>query len=162
VNEMTQSVDVPATVLDLLEVDPLPIQHGRTLRPYLTNSHKAEPLPFVFSEYLENEEACLRTDRWKFVFCSGRRARTDGYATSNPAPGRYVRLFDRKADPGELNNVAARNSELVNGFQKDMLALLRKTHPEAVAEPNIRDTAELLDWYLRPRDAKAVEIKKPS
>ena len=128
----------------------------------MINSQKPEPLPFVFSEYLENEEACLRTDRWKFVFCSGKRARTDGYAASNPTPGRYVRLFNRTVDPDELRNVAPENSHLVKKFQNDMLALLRKTHADAAAEPNVRDTAELLDWYLRPRDARAAEIRRQS
>src|SRR5262249_9599262 len=35
VEDMTQHVDVTATICDLLGVDPLPAMHGRSLRPYL-------------------------------------------------------------------------------------------------------------------------------
>ncbi|HVW84116.1 MAG TPA: sulfatase-like hydrolase/transferase [Bryobacteraceae bacterium] len=153
VHDMTQSVDVPATILDLLGADPLPVQHGRSLRPYLTGGRRPDPLPFVFNEYLENEEACLRTPRWKFVHCSGKRARKDGYATANPTPGRYVRLYDRSADPNEFHDVSAAHPQMVKQFQAEMLAVFRRTHPEAEKEPKTQDTGELLDWYLRPRDA---------
>ena len=153
VQEATQSVDVPATILDLLGAGALPIQHGRSLRPYLMASGGLDPLPFVFSEYLENEEACVRTPRWKFVHCSGKRARKDGYETADPTPGRYVKLYDRQADPNELRDVSAVQPDQVRRFQSSMLEVFRRTHPDASAEPSRFSTPELLDWYLRPRDA---------
>jgi arylsulfatase A-like enzyme len=158
VNDATQSVDVPATILDVLGIDPLPVQHGRTLRPYLSGADRPEPLPFVFSEYLENEEACLRTDRWKFVHCSGKRARTDGYVTAQPAPGRYVRLYDRTVDPDELHDLSSMRPDVVKQFQNDMLDVFRKTHPQASNEPHSGDIGDSLDWYLRPRDAATVGV----
>ena len=60
-----------------------------------------------FREYLENEEAAVRTREWKFIFCSGKRARQDGYDTHEPRPGRYMRLYHLGDDPRELNNLAA-------------------------------------------------------
>jgi arylsulfatase A-like enzyme len=106
----------------------------------------------VFSEYLENEEAHLRSKIWKLVYCSGRRARRDGYETDDPTPGRYVRLFDLREDPDELTNVARQRLEIVTSYQEVMLAFFRNSHPDARHEPRRMSTEQLLDWYLRPRD----------
>ena len=142
VHDLTEHVDVPATIAELMEIEPLPIQHGHSLRPNLER-RRDEPRESIFSEYLENEEAYIRTDRWKFIFCTGRRARTDGYATENPTPGRYEILYDLRADPGEFRNVADRHPDVVNRLTRVMLERFRETHVT-------RD--ETLDWYLRPRD----------
>lgn len=153
VGDLTESVDVPATILDMLAVERLPGQHGQSLRPYLAGRRPHSPRQSIFSEYLENEEACLRTRRWKFIYCSGRRSRRDGYITDNPTPGRYVRLFDLKQDPGEFSDVSGRHPQLVQEFTRQMLSRVRNTHPESHAEPRAAGAEEALDWYLRPRDA---------
>jgi choline-sulfatase len=62
----------------------------------------------VFSEYLENEEAMIRTGRYKLIVGTGRRHRRDGYATANPTPGPYQRLYDLLADPDETTDVCDR------------------------------------------------------
>ena len=152
VTDYTEHVDVPATIVDLMNVDRLPIQHGQSLRPYLEKGHSDAPRPNIFSEYLENEEAFVRTDRWKFIFCSGKRKRTDGYETENPTPGRYIRLFDLKNDPGEFTNVAARNADTVQKLERTMLDRFRTTHPDAAREPQRLSLEESLEWYVRPRD----------
>lgn len=151
IGDLTEHVDVPATVLDLLGVEPLPVQHGRSLRPCL-EGRRSEPRDYIFSEYLENEEAFVRTDRHKFIFCSGRRERGDGYKTDNPTPGRYVRLYDLEADPGEFINIAPRKPELVERFERVMLERFRHTHPDAAEEPTSLRIEEAIEWYLRPRD----------
>jgi len=153
--DFTESVDVGPTILDLLGAERFDMNHGQSLRAYVEGSRVEKPRQAIFSEYLENEEACLRTSQWKFVQCSGRRARTDGYSTDNPTPGRYCRLFDLKADPREFHNVAGQHPELVQKFSAEMLAVFRSTHPEAPQEPASLSVAEAIDWYLRPRDAKA-------
>jgi arylsulfatase A-like enzyme len=145
-------VDVSPTLFDLLGVGPFDVHHGQSLLPYLEGRRPRRPRASIFSEYLENEEACVRTDRWKFTQCSGRRKRTDGYETDRPTPGRYVRLYDLKADPGEFTDVAARHPEVVGELSNVMLERFRSTHPESAAEPRL-PTADAIDWYLRPRDA---------
>jgi len=152
VRELTEHVDVPATITDLIGIEPPEGRHGRSLRPYLEGRATA-PRDHVFSEYLENEEAYIRTRQWKFIYCSGRRARGDGYITDDPTPGRYVRLFDLKNDPGEFSNVAPANGEVVARMQTLLLDRFRSTHPEAAVEPRGLSAEESLDWYLRPRDA---------
>ncbi len=154
VHDFTESVDVPPTILDLLGAEPFRVQHGQSLRPYLTGRRPNQPRGYIFSEYLENEEACIRTARWKFVHCSGKRARTDGYKTDHPTPGRTVRLYDLKHDPGEFQNVASRHTDGVAGLSRTMLQRFRATHPEAASEPPNMPDADAIEWYLRPRDAK--------
>ena len=152
VNEMTEHVDVTPTILDLLGVDRLPVMHGNSLMPYI-EGRRTQPRNHIFSEYHENEEACVRTDRWKFVLCTGRRERQDGYKTENPTPGRWMRLYDLKADPGEFNNVASKHPEVVRRLEETLLSRFRATHPDAAGEPRGRDPVESIEWYLPPRDA---------
>lgn len=151
VREMTEHIDVPATITDMLDLERLPIQHGVSLRPYLEGT-KPSPRDHIFSEYLENEEAYIRTDRWKFIYCTGQRERKDGYVTDRPTPGRYRILYDLQADPGEFHNVAPRHSREVERFTGLLLKRFRATHPDAASEPKDRSEEEILDWYLRPRD----------
>ena len=155
VRDFTESVDVPSTILDVLGIDRFAVEHGRSLRPYLTGGKVKPPREYVFSEYLENEEAFVRTSRWKYIQCSGRRKRTDGYETDKPTPGRYWRLYDLKADPGEFKDVAARRPEVARMMRGKLLERFRTTHPEAGVEPKGLDPVEAVEFYLRPRDAKA-------
>jgi len=154
VTDFTESVDVGPTILDLLGAERFEVDHGQSLRAYVEGKRVERPRKEIFSEYLENEEACVRTREWKFIQCSGRRARTDGYFTDNPTPGRYSRLYDLKKDPGEFRNVADRHPAVVQMLSSDMLSVFRATHPEARQEPEKLTDAEAIDWYLRPRDAK--------
>jgi len=152
VDDFTEHVDVTATIVDVMSLDRLPIQHGQSLRPYLEARQMDTPRDHVFSEYLENEEAFIRTKRWKYIFCSGRRARTDGYLTDNPTPGRYRRLYDLTADAGEFTDVAAGNPGEVAQLEGLMLDRFRRTHPEAANEPQRLSRVESIEFYLPPRD----------
>jgi choline-sulfatase len=153
VQQFTESVDVPHTILDLLGVDPLPLLHGSSLRPYLEGRKPGRARNSIFSVYLENEEAYVRTDRWKFIHCSGQRRRTDGYETDRPTPGRYMRLYDLKNDPGEFRDVSAKHPEVVRSLRASMLERFLATHPEVEKVPT-GDDVERLEWFLRPRDGE--------
>ena len=153
VNDMTEHIDVAPTILDLLGADPMPVQHGRSLRPYL-EAREIAPRDHIFSQYLENEEVFLRTGRWKYIYCSGRRKRTDGYLIDNPTPGRYQRLYDLKADPGEFTDIAPRNPKVVTQLQDLILKRYRATHPDAANEAKTSTREEAMEFYIRPRDAK--------
>jgi choline-sulfatase len=153
VDDMTEHVDVTATICDMMGLDPMPIMHGQTLRPYLEGRRMSNPRNHIFSEYLENEEAYIRTPEWKYILCSGRRARTDGYKTDNPTPGRYRRLYDLKNDRGEFTDLAAKNPGKVDELESVMLERFRSTHPDRAREPQRLSRAEAIEFYLRPRDA---------
>lgn len=138
VRHYTESVDVATTISRLLNLkDRVPVTHGRDL---FTAPARDE----IFSVYLENEEACLLWDRWKLIYTTGRRKREDGYETENPTPGKIVRLYDRKQDPDEFTNVAAKHPALVQTLTHKLEQKFLTTHPE----PGLT-----LDAYLRPRDA---------
>jgi arylsulfatase A-like enzyme len=154
VNDFTESIDVPPTITEVLGAERFSLNQGQSLAPYLTGKRPPSPRQSIFSEYLENEEACVRTSRWKFIQCSGKRLRTDGYRTDNPTPGRYVRLYDLQNDPGEFSDVSAKYPEAVQTLSAELLKRFRSTHPEASQEPSNLAVAEAIDWYLRPRDAK--------
>ena len=150
VHDLTEHVDLSPTIVDLMQLGPLPVQHGRSLRPYLEGRY-IQPSDHIFSEYLENEEAYIRTERWKFIYCTGKRARKDGYIVENPTPGRYRILHDLKNDPGEFHNVVQQHPGVAATLQSLMLKRFRGTHPDAVNEPRANED-DILDWYLRPRD----------
>lgn len=151
VDNLTEHIDVPATITDMMDLKPLPDAHGRTLKPYLTGRN-AEVRDTTFCEYLENEEVFARTKRWKYIYCSGKRKRGDGYETDNPTPGRYRRLYELTTDPNELRDVAGRHPEVVKQLQNAILDRFRKTHPEAEKEPGQASKEDALDFYVRPRD----------
>jgi choline-sulfatase len=155
VADMTEHIDVSATICDIMGIAPMNVLHGESLRPYLEGRRMDHPRDHIFSEYLENEEAYIKTPEWKYIFCSGRRERTDGYKTDNPKPGRYRRLYDLKNDPGEFTDVAAKHPEMVDRFEGLILARFRATHPDSGREPQRLSRAEAIEYYLRPRDAKS-------
>jgi choline-sulfatase len=152
IKEMTEHVDVAPTVIDLMGLDALPVHHGQSLRPYLEGRRPSGIRDHIFSQYLENEEVFIRSEKWKYIFCSGKRKRTDGYVTDNPTPGRYFRLYDRKSDAGEFTDVAAKNPAVVREMEELVLRRFRATHPEAASEPPGLDRQGAIEWYVRPRD----------
>jgi choline-sulfatase len=151
VEELTESLDLTPTLLEFLGAPPLERMQGESLAPYLEGGRPARPRDHVFSEYLHNEELMIRTRRWKLVYCSGKRARDDGYQTDRPTPGRYLRLYDVEADPGEFTDRAAENADVAAELLELALRRFRATHPEAGREPPGLAREEALDWYLTPR-----------
>ena len=152
IEEMTEHIDVTPTICALLGLDAMPGLHGQSLMPYLEGKPPARPRDHIVSQYLENEEAFVRTKDWKYIYCTGRRERTDGYVTDRPTPGRYRRLYDLRRDPGEFTDVAPKHLDTVRRLEDLMLSRFRATHPEADREPKASREAAL-DFYLQPRDA---------
>ena len=151
VDSLSEHADLSATIVDLMGLEQPPVQHGTSLRPWM-EGQSGGPRDHIFSEYLENEEAFIRTPRWKFIYCSGRRSRGDGYITDTPTPGRYTRLYDLKRDPGEFTNVAERHPEVVRELRSLLVERFLKTHPEAASVSAGAPQEDRLDFFLRPRD----------
>jgi arylsulfatase A-like enzyme len=155
VEAMVELVDAFPTLLELLGVPQPPDLHGRSLVPLLKDRPGSEGRDVVFSEYLENEEAMVRSERYKLIVGTGRRVRQDGYVTDHPLPGPYERLFDLQDDSGETTDLGA-NPELAG--TKDELR--RRLHDRLVStrggvEPVPPDLSEIeaIHWCLVPRDA---------
>jgi choline-sulfatase len=152
VSDFTEHIDLGPTILDFLGAPPLPVQHGQSLRPYLDGKRVSSPRDHIFSQYLENEEAFIRSSEWKFIHCSGKRARGDGYDIDTPTPGRYNRLYNLRKDPGEFTDVAAANPKIVAKMEDLLLDRFRKTHPDVQQEPGNVSKQDAIEFYLRPRD----------
>ena len=150
---LVELVDVAPTILDALGAPPMPDTHGRSLLPLLegrTRRHR----DFVFSEYLPDNTAMIRTDAWKYVFGSGRRDLWS-YETGHGAPGRYERLYDMRGDPREFRNLArdARQRRRVEQFRAQMLDLFIKTDPRARDLPADLSVEKKLEWLVEPPEA---------
>jgi choline-sulfatase len=152
VSELVELVDVFPTIDALLGLADPPDLHGRSLVGLLTGTSGACGRTEVFSEYLENEEAMIRTDQYKLIVGTGRRARKDGYETGRPLPGPYARLYDLSNDPGETADVAGEpeSAAVVEDLRHRLYERYRATtagFPSDLPEP------EAIERCLIPRDA---------
>ena len=150
---LVELADLVPTLLDLLELPPLPDLHGTSLVPLLRGDPNASGRDVVFSEYLETEEAMVRSGRYKLIVGSGRHRRVDGYTDGRRPPGPYERLYDLEADPDETTDV---QSEPVLAPVKDELRhrLFDRmvTTREGIARvpPGLTEMEAIL-WCLVPR-----------
>ena len=154
VPEQVELVDVLPTLLDLVGV-PVPSDlHGRSLKALLMGEPGARGRDIVVSEYLENEEAMARSERYKLIVGTGRRARRDGYVSGNPTPGPYSRLFDLRADPEETDDLsaAAELGDVRERLLRAMYERLTTTRPEGEHVPEGLTERVAVEWCLRPRD----------
>jgi choline-sulfatase len=153
---LVEFIDIAPTVLEYCGIPrPLTMQ-GRGLVPVLegkSDRHRDE----IVVEYSENEEAALRTERWKFVYTTGKRERQDGYTTGRPLPGRTIRLFDLERDPDEMSNVAGRpeNAALVAEFTQRLADHLHRTARRPDQIPRTGDVLAQIDELLKPDDVPA-------
>ena len=61
VRDLTEHIDVPATIVDMMGLDSLPVMHGQTFARTSKAARPAHRRDHIFSEYLENEEAYIKT-----------------------------------------------------------------------------------------------------
>ncbi len=108
INEMIEGIDLLPTLLELLGVEAPSNLQGRSMADLALGKPDAEGRSYIFSEYLDNEEAMIADSRYKLIVGTGARRRTDGYITDDPTPGPYIRLFDRESDPNEDVDLSAR------------------------------------------------------
>ena len=161
VDSMVESVDLFPTVLELLGVAPPANLHGRSYVPLLRGDGAAKGRDVVFSEYLENEEAMVRSEHYKLIVGTGGRKRLDGYETEDPNPSPYVRLYDLEADPGESIDLS-RNKDL-RGVLDSLLDRLRErlvsTRDGVPPVPAGLSKIEAIHWCLVPRDKEPIAKK---
>ncbi|HSZ58236.1 MAG TPA: sulfatase [Tepidisphaeraceae bacterium] len=152
---LVQSFDLVPTMLDLSGVQMPSRVQGKSLAPILhgqTDHHRNQ----LFIEYSENAEGYVRTDRWKFIYCAGNRARQDGYATANPTPGRTLRLYDLQNDPDEFINLAVHpaHADRVAQFTAALAQHMRSTARQPELVPKTDDHFAILDFCVQPNDVK--------
>jgi choline-sulfatase len=153
---LAEFVDLAPTILDALGIPPLPDAQGKSLLPVLrghTDRHK----DYVFSEFLADNKAMVRGERWKYIFTSGKRDLGQGYATGYPPSGILHRLYDLENDPAETNDLARdpRYQNELRALQNRLLEWFRQTHPHAGAIPDDLPLDEQLVLFCEPPDVGA-------
>jgi arylsulfatase A-like enzyme len=148
---LVELIDIFPTILDLCGV-PAPVNvQGRSLLPLLrgeVDTHREH----VIAEYADNEEAMIRTGRWKLIYSTGRRRRRDGYALGPIAPGQSIRLYDMETDPDEHVNLAAQRkyADQVNDLLASLADHLRRTARDPQPLPETSDVHAILAHGLAP------------
>jgi choline-sulfatase len=155
---LVEFIDIAPTVLEYCGIAQPQTMQGKSLAPVLertSDRHRDE----VFIEYSENEEAALRTERWKFIYTTGKRERQDGYATGRALAGRTLRLFDLEHDPDEMTNIARQleNAPLVAEFTQKLAEHLRRTARRPEQIPQSGDVLTQIDVLLKPDDVEGPE-----
>jgi choline-sulfatase len=150
---LVELIDLLPTLLELCGV-PIPANvHGRSLTALLqekTDVHREH----VIAEYADNEEAMIRTQRWKLIYSTGARLRRDGYALGPPPSSPLVHLYDLDNDPDEIMNLAghAGHADQVVQLTNLLVDHLVHTAREPRLIPKTPDTRVILAHCLKPRD----------
>ncbi|NOY59054.1 MAG: sulfatase-like hydrolase/transferase, partial [Calditrichaeota bacterium] len=153
---LTEFVDIAPTILDLVQVDQMPGEQGKSLVPLLTGE-TLEHKDYVFAEFLIDNKAMIRTKKWKYIFTTGKRDLGQGYATGFPPSGILHRLYDVQDDPHEMKDVAKlpENRTVLIKMQNLMINHFKKTDPRAENLPAGLSVNETLAWFCEPPDANA-------
>jgi arylsulfatase A-like enzyme len=154
--DLVEMIDILPTVLHLMRLPVPPGLQGIDLEPLLRNQPHSPARSVVFSEYLENEEAMVRSARYKLIVGTGRRVRQDGYQTPQPLPllGPYQRLYDLDDDPNEIKDLGddSRLIPIKEELLNRMFDRLVSTRNEHDALPPGLSRLETIHWCLVPRD----------
>ena len=131
---------------------------GLDLEPLIRGKPGARGHDAVFSEYPENEEAMVRSARFKLIVGTGRRLRQDGYQTGKPLPGPYQRLFDLVDDPGETRDLAGDpgHQAVKDDLLRRMYRRMTTTRDGLEPIPPGLSPLEAIHWCLVPRDRPTV------
>jgi arylsulfatase A-like enzyme len=151
---LVELLDLAPTILETLDLPPLPNAHGRSLLPLLdqeVDRHREH----VFSVYFPDNKAMIRTERWKYIFTSGTRDLW-AYETGRGAPGRQERLYDMVGDPQEFHDLSGRQAHagLIASFRQRLLDEFRRTDPRAASLPLGLPLEERLEWFLQPPETQ--------
>jgi len=148
---LTEFIDVVPTITELLDVPPMETTQGNSLVPVLQQPDTSLN-EYVFSEFLVDNKAMLRSKEWKYIYTTGKRDLGQGYATGFGPSGVVHRLYNMQQDPNEMTNVADKpeNQEVMQKMQQEMLSLFKNTHPKANQLPEGLSIEEQLAWFCEP------------
>ena len=154
VHDLVELVDLVPTLLDLAGQPMPPDLHGQSLKGLLMGEPNVRGREVVVSEYLENEEAMIRSDRYKLVVGTGARIRRDGYGNGRPLAGPFERLYNMVQDPGESVDIHSRPemAPIVADLRRRLLQRLAGTREGRIPVPHGLSEAEALRWCLVPQD----------
>lgn len=151
IDALVEFVDLVPTIVEVLEVPTIEGLQGKSLVSLLEGKNE-QHRDFVFSEYLEDNMAMVRTREWKYIFTSGKKDLAIGYATGHPPPGMTHRLYNLEEDPGETKNLAAHpeHNRTLDELRWLMLGRFKETDPRAPRLPSNLDIDQALAWFCEP------------
>ena len=154
-SQLVELIDIVPTILELCGIKIPSNVQGRSLSRVIqgeTTVHREH----VISEYADNAEAMVRTDRWKLIHSAGNRKRRDGYATSPVPPGPSTRLYYLVEDPSELRDVSnlAENREILDHLIDVLVSHVKMTARNPNRLPETDDPLAILEQTLLPVEAR--------
>ncbi len=154
IDELIEHVDLLPSLLELVGISPPPDIQGHSFAALAQGIPGEGGRRYVFSEYLENEEAMLCDRRFKLIIGSGRRRRREGFVTDDPTPGPYEHLYDRETDPNEDADLAERPAfaEKKRELTDALFERITKTRNTNDQPPADLDQLETIRWCLVPKD----------
>ncbi|MEM7657633.1 MAG: sulfatase-like hydrolase/transferase [Bacteroidota bacterium] len=160
VNGLTEFVDVVPTVLEALGVPAMERTQGSSLIPVLEKPRSPHKTA-IFSEFLADHKAMIRTDRWKYVYTTGDRDLGQGYATGLAPPGVTHRLYDVVADPYEMQDLSSlpAHQDTLQSLKGELLQWFEQTHPNASEVPQGLSLEEQLAWFCIPPEGEQPDAK---
>ena len=133
-------VDLPPTLLAAAELDVPPGMEGKSAMPLVDAARGAGTAKWNDEVFIQISEAeigrAIRTDRWKYGVSA-----PEGDGWESAASDRYVErhLYDLRADPYELHNLAGRSEyrEIADQLQERLCTWIETIEGESVAiEPS--------------------------
>ena len=92
-DQLIEFIDVVPFITDALGVPAMEEAQGNSFYELLYGEGYIEK-DFVFAEFLEDNKAMVASEKWKYIFTTGKRDLGQGYATGQPPPGILHRLYD--------------------------------------------------------------------
>lgn len=156
ISALTEFTDLAPTICESLGVPPMKDVQGYSLMPLL-KEEKEEIRHSVFSEFLCDNKAMIRTKKWKYIFTTGKRDLGQGYSTGEGPSGILHKLYDMENDVKETTNLAAKpgSARILSEMQQRMLKVFRKTDARASEIPTTLSMEEQLIAFCEPPDAGA-------
>ena len=153
VDALVEFIDIFPTVVESCGAELPENVEGRSLLPLL-EGRTVDGREAVFSEYYDNEEAMVRTKRYKFIYSTGKRERQDGYKTGLSLSGRTRILYDLQTDPRETTNLATDQAyaDTIAELETEMLRRFTETHPAAKEIPSGLTREDALEYFLTYRE----------
>ena len=125
IKELTNILDIHATILDLAKVKNTSHCDGRSVLPLVNKTSKKWENE-IFIQISESQLArSLRTEKWKYCI-----ADHDSNGSDKPSSNHYTEtnLYDLDADPYELNNLIGISTydEIVTSLRKKIKSKIKK------------------------------------
>lgn len=153
IDSPVEFIDLASTIFEATDVALHDRLQGISLWPLLQGKSQTYR-EYVFAEYLEDNLVMMASEKWKYIFTTGKRDLGIGYATGNGASGVYHWLYDLENDPGETTNLAYKPEflETLHEFQEALLDRFMKTHPKASLVPSGLNITGKIIWFCEPND----------